>query len=62
MALRLLQLSAIRAAVKEAGAQKAALVQQLDAAREIAIASRDASALVEILRTKAIVLGLLKND
>jgi hypothetical protein len=59
MATRLMSMALVRAAIREANAAKTALLQQLDAAREIAIEARDASALVEVLRVKCVVLGLM---
>ena len=59
MAMRLLSMALVRAAIKEAGAEKTALLQQLDAAKQLAIETNDASALVEALRLRCTVLGLL---
>jgi hypothetical protein len=57
---RLLRVAAVRAAIKEAGSEKQALLEDLDSARHLAIETHDASALVEALRLRCAVLGVLK--
>jgi hypothetical protein len=59
MAQRLMNLALIRAAIKKAGAQKTELLQQLDAAKQLAIATSDAGALVAAISAKCRILGLL---
>ena len=59
MALRLARLPVIRAALKEAAAEKTALLEQLDAARQFAIEAGDASAVVEAIRLRCVLHGLL---
>jgi phage terminase small subunit len=58
-ALRLMRVAAIRAAIADAGDERVQLLEQLDAAKAMATAAGDASAVVEAIRLRCVLLGLL---
>jgi hypothetical protein len=60
MALRLMHIAAVRAAIEDAGSAKVTLLQQLEEARQFAVTHKDAGAVVESIRLRCVLLGLLK--
>jgi hypothetical protein len=59
MATRLLSMALVRGAIEDAGSAKTKLLQELEDARQFAVAHKDATAVVESLRLRCILLGLL---
>jgi hypothetical protein len=60
MSLRLMRLASVRAAIEDAGSAKAELLKQLEEARQFAIEARDASAAVEAIRLRCVLMGLFQ--
>jgi phage terminase small subunit len=58
-ARRLMNTAAVRAAIAEAGSEKQALLEDLDNAKQMAISTNDAAALVEAIRLRCVLQGLL---